>query len=303
MSIQSASVTDQRYKGIFYMLLASLGFAVMGGAAKTLTGILNAGQLVFFRNLLGFLFLVISFAKRPPENKGGKFHLLIFRGIIGTVALYGLLYCILNMPLGTAMSYNLSSAIFIALFSFLLFKEFNGYFILIALLLGFSGMLLIYKPHMDLAWQYHLAGIISGIASAIAYLTVGRLSAYYDTRIIVLSFLLGGIFLPLISFSLHHAGGLREDGLFIIAWKWPNGWQWFNVSLLALSALFGQYFVTRAYAADRAGIVSAVSYVNILFSVFIGVLLGDAIPDPLSWLGITLIITGGIIVSIYKRKK
>ncbi len=303
MNIHSATVTDQRYAGIFYMLLASFGFAVMGGAAKTLTGILNAGQLVFFRNLIGFLFLLIGFAKRPPENKGGKFHLLIFRGIIGTIALYGLLYCVLNMPLGTAMSYNLSSAIFIALFSFLLFREFNGYFVLIALLLGFSGMLLIYKPHMDLAWQYHLAGFISGIASAIAYLTVGRLAAFYDTRVIVLSFLLGGIFLPLFSFMLHYFGGLKEDGLFIIAWKWPSGWQWFSVLLLALSALFGQYFVTRAYAADKAGIVSAVSYVNILFSVFIGVLLGDAFPDPISWLGISLIIAGGIIVSIHKRKK
>ena len=297
------TVTDQRYAGIVYMLLASFGFAVMGGAAKSLTGILNAGQLVFFRNLLGFLFLLISFAKRAPENKGGKFHLLIFRGIIGTVALYGLLYCILNMPLGTAMSYNLTSAIFIALFSFFLFKEFNGFYVLIALFLGFGGMLLIYKPHMDLAFQYHLAGLISGIASAIAYLTVGRLAAFYDTRVIVLSFLLGGIFLPLISFFLHHWAGMQDDGLFVIAWKWPSGWQWFNVILLALAALFGQYFVTRAYAADKAGIVSTVSYVNILFSVFIGVLLGDAFPDPLSWLGISLIITGGIIVSVYKRKK
>src|SRR5690606_36370931 len=108
------------------MLLASLGFAIMGGAAKTLTGVLNAGQLVFFRNLFGFIFLMIGFARRKPVNKGGKFHLLLFRGVIGTFALYGLLCCILNMPLGTAMSYNLTSAIFIALFSFLLFKEFNG---------------------------------------------------------------------------------------------------------------------------------------------------------------------------------
>ena len=285
------------------MLLASLGFAIMGGAAKTLTGVLNAGQLVFFRNLFGFLFLMIGFAKRAPVNKGGKFHLLLFRGVIGTIALYGLLYCVLNMPLGTAMSYNLTSAIFIALFSFLFFKEFNGSLVLLALLLGFAGMLLIYKPHMDLAWQYHLAGLISGIASAIAYLTVGRLAAYYDTRIIVLSFLVAGICLPLFSFMLHHLGGMQPDGLFIIAWKWPHGWQWAKVLLLALSALFGQYFVTRAYAADKAGIVSAVSYVNILFSILIGVLLGDAFPDPYSWLGICFIIASGIFVSLYKSKK
>lgn len=284
------------------MLLASLGFAIMGGAAKSLTGVLNAGQLVFFRNLFGFIFLMIGFAKRAPANRGSKFHLLLFRGFIGTVALYGLLYCVLNMPLGTAMSYNLTSAIFIALFSFLLFKEFNGVLVLLALLLGFTGMLLIYKPHMDLAWQYHLAGLISGIASAIAYLTVGRLASFYDARIIVLSFLVAGIILPVVSFFLHHIGGIPQDGLFIIAWKWPQGWEWAQVLLLALSALFGQYFVTRAYASDRAGIVSAVSYVNILFSILIGVLLGDAFPDPYSWLGILFIMTSGIFISFYKSR-
>ena len=284
------------------MLIASLGFSIMGGAAKTLTGVFNAGQLVFFRNLFGFIFLMIGFAKNRPVNKGGKFHLLLFRGIIGTIALYCLLYCILNMPLGTAISYNLTSAIFIALFSFLLFREFNGILVMLALLLGFTGMLLIYKPHMDLSWQYHLAGLISGMASAIAYLTVGRLTRYYDARIIVLSFLVAGILLPVISFLLYHVVGMQQDGLFVIAWKWPQGWEWAQVLLLALAALFGQYFVTRAYAADRAGIVSAVSYVNILFSIFIGVLLGDAFPDPYSWLGIFLIVTSGIFISFYKSR-
>ena len=42
---------DRRYHGILYMLLAALGFSVMGGAAKLLKGSFNAGQLVFYRNL------------------------------------------------------------------------------------------------------------------------------------------------------------------------------------------------------------------------------------------------------------
>src|SRR5215831_19465937 len=93
-----------RYKGILYMLLASLGFATMGGAAKILKGSFNAGQLVFYRNLVGALVLTTSFIIRPPVNRGGKFYWLIFRGMMGTIALYTLLYCILHLPLGTAMT-------------------------------------------------------------------------------------------------------------------------------------------------------------------------------------------------------
>lgn len=36
-------VKDERYKGIFYMLLAALGFSLMGGAAKALKESFNAG--------------------------------------------------------------------------------------------------------------------------------------------------------------------------------------------------------------------------------------------------------------------
>src|SRR5688572_25682642 len=156
-------IRDTRYKGIFYMLLAALGFSLMGGAAKLLKGSFNAGQLVFWRNFIGMLVLLASFKLHPPINKGGKFHLLIFRGMMGTTALYTLMYCILHIPLGTAMTYNLTSALFIAVFSFLLFHEYNGPVVLFAVIFGFAGMLLIYKPSIDFPWYYHGAGLLSGI--------------------------------------------------------------------------------------------------------------------------------------------
>src|ERR1700712_343086 len=170
----------KKYHGIFYMLLAALGFSVMGGAAKLLKGSFNAGQLVFYRNIVGLVVLLIGFAVKPPVNHGGKLKWLIFRGVMGTVALYTLLYCILHLPLGTAMTYNLTSALFIAVFSFLLFGEFNGKRVLFAILLGFVGMLFVYKPAMHYPWYYHVAGLISGISSAIDYITVGKLNRYYD---------------------------------------------------------------------------------------------------------------------------
>jgi hypothetical protein len=36
---------DKKYRGIFFMLLAALGFSIMGGAAKSLKGSFGAGQL------------------------------------------------------------------------------------------------------------------------------------------------------------------------------------------------------------------------------------------------------------------
>ena len=57
------------------MLLAGLGFSVMGGAAKILKGSFGAGQLVFWRNTVGILVLIAGFIAKPPKNKGGKLKL------------------------------------------------------------------------------------------------------------------------------------------------------------------------------------------------------------------------------------
>ena len=160
------------------MLIAALCFSLMGGSAKLLKGSFNAGQLVFFRNLIGAVGLTAAFIIKPPVNRGGKFHWLLFRGLMGTIALYTLLYCVLHIPLSTAMTYNLTSAVFIALFSFLFFREYHGPAVLLAVLLGFAGMLLVYKPNMHYPWYYHAVGLLSGIVSAIAYITLGKLAPY-----------------------------------------------------------------------------------------------------------------------------
>jgi len=217
------------YHGIVYMLLAALGFSLMGGAAKLLKGSFNAGQLVFYRNLVGLVFLITGFIIKPPVNNGGKLKWLIFRGIMGTVALYTLLYCILHLPLGTAMTYNLTSAIFIAVFSFILFKEYHGNEVLLALVLGFAGMILVYKPAMHFPWYYHVAGLISGIASALAYITVGKLNRYYDARIIVASFMISGVLFPSVSMLIQHFGNLKADEVFIVAFKWPGRVEWLYI--------------------------------------------------------------------------
>jgi drug/metabolite transporter (DMT)-like permease len=67
---------------------------------------------------------------------------------MGTLALYALLYCVFTPASNTTMTYNLTSAIFIALFSFLLFKNYHGPVVLLAVVIGFLGMLLVYKPNM-----------------------------------------------------------------------------------------------------------------------------------------------------------
>ena len=179
-----------------YMLVAALGFSLMGGFAKVLKTSFNAPQLVFYRNLTGLIVLSYSFVHYPVKQSGGRLWLLITRGIMGTIALYTLLYNILHIPLGSALTYNTTNTLFIALLSFAFLKEKLNGIAWACIVIGFAGVLLIYNPSMDFGLKYHIVGLICGVTSALAYLSVSSLNRFYDTRIIVLSFLLSGIALP-----------------------------------------------------------------------------------------------------------
>lgn len=280
-----------------YMLLAALGFSVMGGFAKVLKTSFNAPQLVFYRNLTGLIVLSYSFFHFPVKQSGGRAWLLVTRGLMGTVALYTLLYNILHIPLGSALTYNTTNTLWIALISLLVLKERLNAIAVICIIVGFTGVLLIYNPSLDFGFKYHVVGLICGITSALAYLSVASLSSFYDTRVIVLSFLLSGITLPGIGMLLEWLTPLPTDEFFITWFRWPQGKEWIFVAGMGVAALMGQYFVTKAYANDKAGIVSAIGYSNIVFALTIGIILGDPFPGVRSLIGITLVIGSGILIS------
>jgi drug/metabolite transporter (DMT)-like permease len=284
-----------------YMLVAALGFSMMGGFAKMLKHSFNAPQLVFYRNLTGLLVLSYSLFYYPIRQSGGRIWLLIGRGIMGTVALYTLLYNILHIPLGSALTYNTTNTLFIALLSFSLLKEKLSAIAWFCIAIGFTGVLLIYNPSLDFGLKYHIVGLICGITSALAYLSVSSLNRYYDTRIIVLSFLLSGIALPGIGMLLHWLGDIPTDEFFISWFRLPHGEEWFYIAGMGVAALIGQYFVTKAYANDKAGIVSAIGYSNIVFALTIGIILGDPFPGLRSLMGILLVIGSGVLISVSKK--
>lgn len=88
------------------------------------------------------------------------------------------------------MTYNLTSALFIAVF-FAFQRILHGRVVLFSVLLGFAGMLLVYKPAtFSLVLSYGRI-VILGITSALAYITVNRLAGYCDNRIIACSLLSG----------------------------------------------------------------------------------------------------------------
>ncbi len=283
--------------GVKYMLIASFTFAIMGAFAKLASPSIPSLEVVFFRNLAGVIIVGVAILKRPMTHKGGKPYLLFFRGFIGFIALLAFFYNIAHISLGDAMTYSKTSPIFTAIFAFLFLHEklsFKGW---LAIFVGFIGILFITQPS-DLGFsKYDLLGIFSGVGAALAYTSVRELKSYYDTRAIVLSFMLTGTLGPLILFIVSpYIEGNELDFIFS-EFVMPQGIIWFYLLNMGIFATISQLLMTKAYGETKAGIVGAVSYSNIFFAIIVGVLLGDNLPSLPTTFGIVLIILSGIMVA------
>lgn len=71
---------------------------------------------------------------------------------------------------------------------------------------------------------------------------------------------------------------------------------------MAIISTASQWFLTRAYSLSKASIIGVISYTNIPFAIGFGVMLGDSLPDIYTFLGIILIIIGGVLVSKKGKK-
>jgi drug/metabolite transporter (DMT)-like permease len=191
----------------------------------------------------------------------------------------------------------------LSLLSWLLLSEKLNHREWLAIIVGFIGILFIFRPDLSMSFRDNLLGIGTAVLTAISYLSVRQLGKYYDSRSIILSFMLSGIVMPIISMSVGAYYPNPHLDFLIGTFTWPTeAAQWFGFLALGITALLGQKLLTQAFMHDKAGRVAVVGYSNILFSVFIGMIMGEAIPNFYMTIGIAMIICGGILVSVVKKK-
>jgi drug/metabolite transporter (DMT)-like permease len=290
-------------RGILFMLLASLSFAAMGGFAKVVSQVLPPVEVTFFRNIFGVVLVGLAIYKTPLKQKGGKPLLLLFRGSMGFAALLAYFYIMAHIPLGTAVTYNKTSPIFVAIFAYLFLNEKLHKSALLAIVIGFVGIVLVAQPEGGAFSKYDILGIFSGIGAALAYTSIRELREYYDTRAIVMSFMGVGTIAPLILMLVTPYVNVSEEFDWMFAeFVMPVGIEWLYVTAVGISATVSQLLMTKAYELTKAGIVGTISYTNIVFAVIIGVMLGDPIPNIWTVLGIILVIISGIMVALIKEK-
>ncbi|MGB5919094.1 DMT family transporter [Arcobacter sp.] len=290
----------QTIQGIKFMLFASLLFAFMGAFAKELSSSMSSIEVVFFRNIFGVVLIALSLYKKPVKQTGGKPLLLFFRGFVGFLALLTFFYNISNISLAEAMTFSKTSTIFTAIFAYIFIKEKLGIRGWIGVFIGFIGILFITKFDGSTLDKTDWLGIFSGVGAALAYTSVRELRTFYDTRVIVLSFMTIGTIGPIILMVIANFYSNSTFDFMFGKFTMPNLNDLLYITLMGITATFAQIYMTKAYGVAKAGIIGTISYSNLIFAIILGVILGDKFPDIWISLGIILIIISGVLASSKK---
>jgi len=283
------------------MVLATLLFASMGVCVKLASGQYDAGEIVMYRGLVGTLMMAglawqqgISLRTQVPAMH-------FWRSLSGVIALSLWFYSIGKLPLATAMTLNYMSSVWMALFliggAVMLGSARIDGRLVAAVLLGFIGVALVLRPTIDQQQAWHgIAGLLSGMLSAMAYLQVTALGRAGEPEVrIVFYFSLGGALAGCISTTALKLGGQGDwhdhspQGLTLLL----------AVGLLATTA---QWLMTRAYGRGKTLVNASLQYLGIVFSALYGVLLFKDVLGASALLGIALIIAAGLAATLLRSR-
>lgn len=249
-------------------------FAVVNASVKGLSHI-HFSEVVFFRALVSLVLCFVGIRRRGLSFIGNNKLLLIGRGVAGTIALTLFFYVLQHLPLATAVTLQYLSPIFTVFWSQLLFKERASLIQWIFFAGGFFGVWMIqgFDPRVDVVQAF--IGMVSALASGLAYTFVRRLRSTDHELVIIFYF-------PVITIPIMLPFVIEN-------WVTPSLWDAGLLLLIGIFTQLGQLYLTRGYSLRKAADVGLVNYMGVIYAVMMGwIFFGETIPW-MAFLGIVLI--------------
>lgn len=280
------------------MLVSVFFFALVNTLVKFIGPDVTSWTKAFYRSLFGLIALVswLLFKKKPITLN--NLPLLLFRGIIGGIAL-GLTFWTLELKgLSISIFYLNTYPIFAPLFSALVFKEKFERWLIIPLVIASVGIYILTDPLKNTLSLGDVTGILSGLCAGIAIASVRELSKTNKSEVIYLSFAIVAIPVSFIAISLLPDQTFRIS----LSRNIPYSVIWISLIGIGISATIAQLLMTEAYQSlstqkgSLIGLVQVPVIAGIAFILF---------KEPFTWsilIGGTLIGCSTLITILSKRK-
>ena len=284
---------DNKTKGIFFMLISSLGFSFMAVSIKYVSDI-PLFEKIFFRNLVSLFVALWGMRHMKSFNvllgqKGNRMYLL-GRSVAGLLGVITNFYAIAHLPLANANILNKLSPFVVLFLSAYFLKEKIRKIQIAGFFISFFGVMLIIKPTLDFDILPSLSALASAVCAGTAYTfvrTLGNRKENPSTIVFVFSLIsVLGIF-PFM--MLNYVQPTLKEFLILLS--------------IGVFATFGQFGLTYAYKYSKASEVSIYTYSSIIFTVILGFLFFGEVPDMLTVIGGLIVIAVAIKLYFVFREK
>ncbi|CAH8285783.1 threonine/homoserine efflux transporter RhtA [Mariniflexile fucanivorans] len=272
---------------IKFMIISALAFAIMNIIVKHLDNV-NSYQIVFFRSLGSLFFTFGYLIKNKIPFIGNKNKLLILRSIVGAGSMLFFFISLKYLSVGTAVSLRYIAPIFAAIFAVFILKEKIKPFQWLFFIVSFIGVLVLKGLDSQIDTLGLIFVLIAAVLSGLVYIMINQIGQTEHPVVVVNYFMITAMVL----------GGVLSIG----NWVTPTGMEWPLLFSLGVFGYFGQIYMTKAFQTASTNIIAPLKYVEVVFSMLLGVALFNEIYTFWSILGIILIITGLVLNVWYKAR-
>ncbi len=284
------ALTDNM-KGAVLMTLSMAGFTLNDACMKALAGDLPLGQAVFLRGVIASVLIYLlgrSLGALSFQLPKREWKLIGLRALAEIGSTYTFLMALFNIPIANVTAILQALPLTVALAAWLFLSEPLGWRRLLAIGVGFIGVLLIIQPGGAgfSVWSMYALGTVGFvtfrdiIVRRMARSTPSMTVAFLNAVVITLAF-----------------GGM----------SWGEVWAPVDaraVGLLMLAAVFifgGYLFSVMVMRVGEIGFVAPFRYTGMITALVVGYLFFGDWPDVLTLLGAAIVVAMGLF-TLYRER-
>ncbi|SNR95991.1 MULTISPECIES: DMT family transporter [unclassified Azospirillum] len=286
-------------RAILAMIGAVALFSTMNAMIKSLAGHYPLGEIVFFRALFAMVILLPviwragGLATLRTDRPWGH----VLRSIIGVISMTCGFTAISLLPLANAAAFAFTAPLWTTTLGVLILGEKVRWRRALALITGFTGVLIMVRPDGELLRQIAAGGeaalgcafaLASAALAACAMISVRRLSATERSSTIVFYFMLTGCFY----------GPLLAGGDF----RLPTGHDALVLVAIGLVGGVAQLLLTSAYRGAPVAVIAPFDYSAMLWATGYGFLIWGEVPDSRVMLGALIVVSSGIYITVREAR-
>ena len=274
---------------VFFMIFSGFFATTMHCLIRFATEDHHPFEVAFFRTIFVLIIFLPLVARNGISSlKSNNIKLQTLRAIVGSVAMLCMFFGLSITELAKATALMFTVPIFATILAILFLKEIVGIRRWLAMIVGFTGAVIVLRPDVELGFGPLL------ILCASLMWSSSMLMAKTLTKTDSIS-----------SITFWQAAGLIP-ATFILAvpvWQWPNLSQLFMFLMIAIAGTLVHWFLNEALKRAEISALLPLDYLRLIWSVSMGFIFFNELPHAGLWFGAALILGASTYIGIRQAQK